>query len=179
MRAARDFEYACKFGDPNKLLVVAGLLDETNDGWRLAMKRVAALGSVSNDIQKAFVNIWTQHKHLPLRVGHRPTMARALHVLLPKMKRIRKPIRLYRGAQPHERRSRLYGFSWTSDREIAERFAQGRRNPDGAVVLETLANPDAVLHVRQNIEGYYEEAEHIIDPYKLTDVKVVTWLRPT
>jgi hypothetical protein len=23
MRAARDFEYACKFGDPNKLLVVA------------------------------------------------------------------------------------------------------------------------------------------------------------
>jgi hypothetical protein len=89
--AARDFEYACKFGDPDKLLVAAGLLDETGDGWRLAMKRVAALGSVSKDIQKAFVNIWTQHKHLPLRVGHRPTTARALRVLLPKMKRSRHP----------------------------------------------------------------------------------------
>jgi len=71
MRAARYFEYACKFGDPDKLLVTAGLLDETGgDGWRLAMKRVAALGSVSKDIQKAFVNIWTQHKGLPLPVGH-------------------------------------------------------------------------------------------------------------
>src|SRR5262249_1565939 len=100
-------------------------------------------------------------------------------VLLPKMKRIRKPVRLYRGTLPHERRRHLYGFSWTSDREIAERFARGRRNPDGAVVLETLANPDAVLYVRQNIKGYYEEAEHIIDPYKLTDVKVVARLRPT
>jgi hypothetical protein len=38
------------------------------------------------------------------------------------------------------------------------------------VLLETLAPPEAVLHVRENFEGYYAESEYIVDPYALKRV---------
>jgi hypothetical protein len=36
------------------------------DGWRLALKRVAKMQSVSPEIRQAFLTVWIEHKHLPL-----------------------------------------------------------------------------------------------------------------
>ncbi len=48
------------------------------------MKRAAALRGLSKDIRHAFLTIWIAHKGFRRRVGHRPTLAKALRVLLPK-----------------------------------------------------------------------------------------------
>jgi hypothetical protein len=79
---------------------------------------------------------------LPLHIGHRPTTAAALRVLMPG-NYLGPPLLLYRGTNNKERQRRLYGFSWTTD---------GRRYPSsicGGVVQQTLAPPEAVLLIRK------------------------------
>jgi hypothetical protein len=168
-RAAVVFEEACKSGNPQALYNAADLLDYTVDSWPLVMKRAAALGSVSDDIQHAFLAIWTAHKGLGRSIGHRPTLAKAVRVLLPKSKYEGPPIRLYRGTTAHERRRHLYTFSWTSKRAVADRYAC-KHNFDCAVVLETLADAAAVLQIREKFHRSDDEDEYILDPYKLTKV---------
>jgi len=99
-------------------------------------------------------------------------------MLLPEIRYDGPPVHVYRGTTANERRRHLYGFFWTADRGVAERFAEQHRNPDGAVLLETVADPSAMLFIREHIEGYYEEEEYILDPYKLTQVKVLMRLPP-
>jgi|SRR5215207_6636457 len=78
------------------------------------------------------------------------------------------------GAGASERRRRLYGFSWTSKLDLAREFADDhrRREPDGGVVLETLAPAEAILLIRKE-KGYYDEAEVVVDPFRLGKVAVV------
>src|SRR2546423_15080169 len=107
------------------------------------MRRVAKLSSVGPDVQNAFVEIWTRSKVLALRVGEPRTLARALRVLLPKC-HCEKTVKLYRGEAVN--RSRVHGFSWTSDPAIAEAYARNYKALEGgSVVLETIALPVAVI----------------------------------
>jgi hypothetical protein len=46
------------------------------------MTRVAKLSRVRRKIQDEFVPIWVKHKHLPLTVGDRAVMAKALRILM-------------------------------------------------------------------------------------------------
>jgi hypothetical protein len=160
-------------GDCDALEEAVGqLANYTVDGWSLAMAKVAKLERVSPEIQNAFLGVWTESKMLALNVGRRATLAKALRLLLPGP-RPTAPVRLYRGARDKPGR-RVHGFSWSAERAIAERFAENNRGPElGAVLLETLAPPEAVLHVRENIEGYYAESEYIVDPYALKRVRVI------
>jgi hypothetical protein len=121
--AAKVFERVCRDGDHENLYDAAQLVHETVDGWRLAMKRVAKLGRVSPEIRDAFIPVWVESKHLPLSVGHRPTAAAALRVLMEGDYR-GPDLRVYRGTSTTERRRRLYGFSWTVDLEIARTFTE-------------------------------------------------------
>jgi hypothetical protein len=151
------------------------LNENTIDGWRLAMRGVGRLPLVSKKIQAAFLPVWIESKHMPLAVGHRPTMAKALHILMPPIV-LDAPLRLYRGTSALERSRRLYGFSWTTHLEIARRFAeQARLGTSGAVVLETVAAPGAV-HLLREEEGYYDEGEVVVDPYRLGRVRVLARL---
>jgi hypothetical protein len=157
------------------------LLDDCEDAWRLAMIGVAKLPRVGVDIQAAFVPIWIEHKMLALTIGDRGVLARALRLLLPGGYS-GPPLTLYRGTSNHERRRRLYGFSWTTDATIAQRFAKHWAQPvEGAycegVVLQTMAPPEAILLVRQP-EDHYDEDEVVVDPYQLSRVKVIERLRP-
>jgi hypothetical protein len=169
---AQAFAQACREGDVALLLRAAEFLnDNTIDGWRLAMREVGRLSAVSLEVQGAFLPIWIEAKHLPLCVGHRPTMAKALHVLMPPTG-TGAPLHLFRGTTALERQRRLYGFSWTTDREIARRFAEGSQAaPDGSVILEATVPPEAI-HLRRENEGYYDEREVVVDPYKIGRVTV-------
>ncbi|MCW5693098.1 MAG: hypothetical protein KIT48_12105 [Pseudolabrys sp.] len=170
--AARAFIDACRLGDAEALFSAVDAIAETTlDGWRLAMLGTAALPSVAPQIQEAFLAVWIEYKMLALNVGHRPTLVRALRLLLPP----RSPaqaVRLFRGTSGIERRHRLYGVSWTSSREIAETFARSHEASRlGGVVLEAVIEPHAILHFR-DAEGHYDEVEHIVDAYKIRGVEV-------
>lgn len=178
---AAVFARMCAEGDAERLALAAQALDElTIDGWRLAMRKVARLQSVSPEIQDAFLPIWIEHKMLPLRVGDRPTMAAALRILMPGGHAA--PLTLYRGAGGHERRRRLYGFSWTTDLEVARRFARNwMHQPDDrlgggwtsdGVLLKTAAPAEAILLIRQP-EDYYDEGEVVADPFRLGKITLV------
>jgi hypothetical protein len=173
-QGARAFAEACRDGDVDRMLAAAAFLnDNTITGWRLAMRQIGRLPSVSPEIQAAFLNVWIEAKHLPLAVGHRPTMA--LHVLMPPVP-LQEPLRLFRGAGALERQRGLYGFSWTTHREIAEQFAdQARHGLTGSVLLETMAQPGSV-HLRREDEGYYDESEVVVDPYRLGRVRILARL---
>jgi hypothetical protein len=183
-QAADAFARICWEGDANHLYNAHLWLNEcSSDAWRLAMTKVAKVPRVSSEIQDAFVGIWVESKMLPLRVGHRPIMAAALRVLMPGG-RLGSPLMLYRGANIHERRRRIYGFSWTIDMAVARSFAEHWSQPmpanveDGAfrgVVLKTLAPPEAVLLIRQP-EEYYDEGEVVVDPFRLGKIDVVEQL---
>ena len=144
------------------------------------MRRVARLPRASAKIRESFLSIWIEHKTLPLGVRDRRTMAAALRVLMPAAN-IGLSMTLYRGAAGVERRCRLYRFSWTSKLDIARKFAvhwqgrdlelQGRILPSTGVVLETVAPPNAILLVREQ-DGYYDEGEVVVDPFKLSRIKV-------
>ncbi|TXN73446.1 hypothetical protein [Methylobacterium sp. WL6] len=172
-QGASAFAASCRVGDVDAMLRAADFLnDRTIDGWRLAMCRVGRLSAVSPEIRAAFLGIWIESKHMPLQVGHRPTMARALHVLMPSIV-LAEPLRLFRGTSANERSRRLYGFSWSTQRNIAERFAeQARLGSGGAVLLETLA-PIGSVHLRREHEGYYDEGEVVVNPYALERIEVV------
>jgi hypothetical protein len=176
-QAADNFVRICRDGEADRLHDAHLLLNEcTHDAWRLAMARVARLPPVSPAIQDAFILIWVESKMLPLRVGHRPTLAAALRVLMPGGQ-LDSPLTLYRGTTVRERRRRLYGFSWTTDAAVARGFAQKASHPilggeSGGVVLRTCAPPAAVLLIRQP-EEYYDEGEVVVDPYRLGKIEVV------
>lgn len=169
-RAARVFERVCRESAVDDLMPAVELLDLTIDGWRLAMRRVCRLSGIPQpEFRHAFLNIWIQRKTLPRKVGHRPTLAAALRVLMPRNYN-GAPLRLYRGAMASERQRRLYGFSWTTDRATAETFAEDwRARKQDAVVLETLAPAEAIFVLRQD-EDFYDEREAVVDPFRLGKV---------
>lgn len=185
-KAAKAFVRVCRDGDYELVYDAATWLDQGMDAWRLAMAGVAKLPRVSPEIQGAFVPIWVMHKMLPLKVGDRSVLARALRVLMPGA-RSGSPLTLYRGASVHERRRRRWGFSWTTDPGIARGFAEWWAQPkppgyrgdwdQGGVVLQTVAPPPAILLVRPP-EDWYDEGEVVVDPYRLGKVTVHETLVP-
>jgi hypothetical protein len=184
-KAAEVFARVCREGDAENLYNAHLLLNECFDAWRPAMAKVAKLPRVSPEIQCAFLNIWIESKMLPLRVGHRPTMAAALRMLMPG-NYSGLPLVLYRGASGNERRRRYYGFSWSTDIDLARPFAENWAQPMPAnytgapcegVILQTVAPPESVLLIRKP-EDYYDEGEVIVDPYKIGKVEVVERLGP-
>lgn len=172
---AGKFVRACQTGDCDAFYdAVDEIAEWTVGGWTVAMRKAARdlKEPVSPEIQSAFLVVWIKYKMLPLKVGDHRALCTALRLLLPPY---RGPaVRLYRGASAGERRRRIYGVSWTIDKEVADRFAQDYRTwDDGSVLLETIAPPQAVLCSVDEAGGYYEESEYILDRRHLSGVKVV------
>jgi hypothetical protein len=182
----REFTEACRTGNVRDFYrCVDRLGNETVDGWRLAMKGVGRLPSVSPRIRRAFLPVWIEHKGLPRSVGHRPTMAAALRVLMAGSYQ-GPALTLFRGTIESESRRRLIGFSWSIDQQTATTFAQQhasvnealKGNPmfdlarRRAVILSTIAPPESIL-LRREREGYFDEDEVVVDPYRLGRVSIV------
>jgi hypothetical protein len=175
--AAKIFARVCESGSEDELRGAASLLYEQIDAWRPAFVKVAKLPCVTKEVQNAFLSVWIENKMLPLHVGNRRVCADALRVLMP-ADYSGSPLTLYRGTAAHERRRRLYGFSWTLDIAIARKFAKHWAQPLPApltsegVVLKTVARPEAILLVRQP-ENYFDEGEVVVDPFQLDKVDVI------
>jgi hypothetical protein len=174
-RAADNFVRVCRKGRADSIQIAAGLLDDTLEGWRLAMIKIGRLEHVTPEVQNAFVTEWIIRKGVARKVGNRPACATALRLLLPGGY-LGPPLMLYRGTDECERRRHLYSFSWTTDVAMARLFAQ--RHADNAIegmagiVLQTIAPPEAVLLIRQPEGTGFDEGEVVVDPYRLGKVTV-------
>jgi len=176
--AAETFRSACRMADTAAPIFAAHDLNLTIDGWTMAMRKVAKLPGVADEVRTAFEGVWIEHKALPQTIGSRAATTAGLRVLLRRQVSIQAPITVFRGAMAREWQTRGYAFSWTTDRRIARDFAEGHRNFDGAVVFETVAPPDAILWAR-TAENFYDEGEVVINPHKLQRVRVIERLAPT
>jgi hypothetical protein len=139
------------------------------------MLKVSRLPSVSPEIKLVFVDIWVETKMLPLVVGSRRILTDALRILMPCNYTTASPA-LYRGACSRERS--CPGFSWTTDIDVARRFAERWAQPIpgagpkiGGILLKTTAPADAIMLVREPCD-YYDEGEVVLDPFRLGRVEV-------
>jgi hypothetical protein len=173
--AAAAFVQACKAGDVQEMLKAVDQINGyTVAGWTDAMRMIACeVPEVTLEIQQSFLWVWVQTKMLLLTVRDHQALCAAARVLMPCYKG--PPVQLFRGASADERRRRIYGVSWTTDIEIAEEFAQERREWNGgSVVLETIAEPAAIICAVGEASGHlYEENEYAVDRRHLNSVKVV------
>jgi hypothetical protein len=166
--AADVFVSACRDGDVQAMLEAVDWLNETTNGWPLAMKRASRLSEVSPAITSAFLKVWIESKGLAFKVHNRRFVADALWVLLDDGY-TGPPIRVYRGTSKKEHRNRTYGFSWSTQCSVARNFANLRGT--NGVVLETFAPASAIIMVREN-EGYYDEGKVLIDPFAINRVSL-------
>jgi hypothetical protein len=172
-QAATGFVRVCQDGRADMVELAAVWLDECN-AWRPAMAMIGRLERVTREVRDAFQSVWIERKHIPLRVGSRPICAAALRVLMPGHY-CGPQLTLYRGTRASERRRHLYGFSWSSNAAIAGKFAE-RYAADamlgGGVLLQTSPPAEAILLVRE-ADGFYDEGEVVIDPFRLGKVIVL------
>lgn len=185
LRAGGAFARACAAGDVALFFAAIDAMNESVDGWRLGMSRAGRIREVPDEIRQAFLAVWIEYKTLPLRVEDRRAMADALRVLAPR-NYSGPPLRLYRGTRRAERRRRLYGFSWTTRKDVAQSFADAhdervrlaatlgvgieRPSDHEGIVLETTATQDMIFTMREAEVGYYDEGEVIVDPFRLDRV---------
>ncbi len=162
-----------------------------NIGWKRVFRRLLKLPTPSPDMQRAFEQLWMEHKYMAPAVGdHRLVVAVARKLLTPYCG---PAVRLFRGTHRQERQWHQYGLSWTADRVAAERFAEPIHGSDG-VVLETLALPPAIIHqmnypkpitdqeragiLREcpdaHFDEYHDEREYLVDRKFLTAVIAVS-----
>ncbi|MDR3473096.1 MAG: hypothetical protein P4M09_15660 [Devosia sp.] len=166
---AAEFAAAAATGDVAGLLRLVDDLDLCAGAWEQAMRRIGQLASVADDIRAAFAEIWLLHRTLPLEVGNRAVLARALTVLLPAAAPAG-PARVFRGTSPEELHDRSFGFSWVTDVEVARGQAAALQRSGGAgIVLEAIAPAEAMLFVYAG--GAAGEAEIVVDPFRLGPVK--------
>lgn len=161
---------ACEAGDHEIFSdMMESLRNDAAGGMRTAMSRISRLHSVSPEIQQTFLWHWIESKSLSIKVGNRRVAVNALRVLLPQST-VAAPMWLFRGAAMAEHRNRRYQLSWTTEIGIARNFAS--KDKIEGVVLSTMAEPEAILHVREQDE-YYDEGECIVDPFLLGRVTVL------
>jgi hypothetical protein len=181
MAAARAFANACQSGDYKETIQAMKLLDGiySNDVWRLAMLKASRLSHVNDEVREAFLHYWVMSKSIPQNVRHRPILAKAIRVLLPRSA-CTSAVQIFRGCSRVERRKRLYGFSWTTSLEVATGFRDDPRHQGDGIVLRTIAPPEAILLDRDKRNDVivigdqsFDEHEVIVDPYRLDKISVM------
>jgi hypothetical protein len=144
------------------------------NGWKRAFRRVAKLNQVEPRMQQAWLDTWINNgDHIRQETGNDLVLIHALRVLLPPY---RGPaMTLYRGESMLNRRRRTYGACWSSDRDVAMAFAEGTMGQyaGGSVLLQTLAQPDAIICAPAHHGDSREEAEYLVDRRRLSAVTVL------
>jgi hypothetical protein len=153
--------------------------------WTRIARQLAALNRVPKQTQRFFARLVCTNGHVLRRgVSDDVALINAFRIVLPRYRGSR-VVRLYRGQNALPPRSRTYGVFWTPSRALAERFRdswlQDRRV--SAVILETLAPPDAIISkidIRIDFaDGCFQPELYVVDRQRLRRVKVVSRMSRT
>ena len=172
--AVTAFVDAAVSGDPTLLRESMEEI-ELNCAWHQTMRAVAKTRNISEDIQHAFLLIWTiGGDHIRSEVGDDKVLIDALRKLVPPYKGPSR--KLYRGDCFTNRKHRTYGLSWSAERDVAECFAHNiyQSFEGGSVLLETIAPLDAIIcAVPADNSAHAVEEEYLVDRRRLTSVRVL------
>jgi hypothetical protein len=171
-----DFVNGVRDGDKHLMYVgIADLVKYADSAlWCRALRQVAQLGPIQEASRLAFMEQWVEcGDTLRAAVSNDLVLADALRHLLPPY--CGPALRLYRGENFHNRRRRSYGFSWTSDEEVADGHAQSFHQTceGGSVVLSAMVPAEAVICAPHLLQNRYAEDEYVVDRRLLSDVKVI------
>ncbi|MEZ0253482.1 MAG: hypothetical protein ACAH20_21415 [Methylobacteriaceae bacterium] len=131
-------------------------------------------GQVHDAVRAEFhVTIKTAGDGLRQELRRDLDLMKALRLLLPPHQGSETIV--FRGDSAFNRRRRTYGLSWTTERDVADSFAQGEwRNCDGgSVLLQAVAPPAAILWTCPAEDDLYGEAEVMVDRRYLRDIRVL------
>lgn len=151
--------------------------EETLGGIEKFFRAVARMDSpLSDEIRREFTFQWITHKSARGGTRHDLMIIKALRKLL--LPYSGPSLCLYRGASKAEKRYGAYGISWSSDRQIAERFAEHplarmRCGAGGSAVYEVLAPPEAIVGTSCDVGDPYQEREYFVDRRRLGPVQVL------
>ena len=155
-----------------RFLMAVDELNLTVGGWSIAIRKAAALSTVNREIQYCFLRVWTESKMLLLRAGKRRALVEAVRVLLPRS-RCPGPVHLFRGAPPASIGNAHMVFA---GRQIA-RPRRGLLTSERSGTVEAWCSRRSrrrrLCFMFGKIDGDYEEREYIVDPYLLSQVKVI------
>ncbi|HEV2596233.1 MAG TPA: hypothetical protein VGU01_13640 [Sphingomicrobium sp.] len=167
------FERACEGGDINAFLHAVDGINEYG-AWPKAFARISRLSSIQSAVKDEFMQVWVESKLMGLTAGDRKTLVHALRLLFPASACPTVPLQVYRGAGALERKRAAYGVCWTSDPSVARTFADEYQHwPSGSVILSAVVPPAGVIMIRDNVPGYYEESEVVVDPFMLENIRVI------
>src|SRR5882672_4003520 len=176
-QGVRDFIQGAATGDLELMTASVDALDyEERDGggWARAMRAAARLISVPRETQEFFLQVYIMNGDRIREECDDLALADGLRVLLPKYEG--PAILLFRGESFRNRSRRTYGFSWTPSADIAHSFAENgfyRTFDGGSVLLETLAQPAAIICAPSLIDRRFGEKEYIVDRRGLTVVTAI------
>lgn len=156
---------------------VQPLLQGDRDLWPAIARAIEGLDPSSAFRRKMLESWITYGDGYRNAISDDLTLMRLLSLLLPRYQG--GPLTLFRGEGAPNRRHRTYGMSWTTDRKVAEYFAETHRHHyiGGSVLLETDAPPDAIICAPHQLGDDYAEAEYIIDRRRLGAVRVLARFR--
>jgi hypothetical protein len=158
-------------GDCERMLSAIDALkfgDMWQAGWKHALRRIVRLGSVPDCTRVVFLRAFVRWgDSIRGATGADATLLDALWVLTPRYRG--KGRRLYRGASIEEWEKRRYGISWSASRKVADSHAQNGfySSLSNRILMETVAEPAAIICKVPNYENRYGENEYLVDRRKL------------
>jgi hypothetical protein len=173
----QSFLEALKRADGERL---ADAFDDLAYKWDPPFLRsLARLPPISNEARALMLSVWIHWGDgWRNEVNNDLLLIDVLRNLLPPY--TGEDVRLFRGESAFNRKRRTYGMSWTTDRSVAQSFAENHRDicGGGTVLLETVAPKDAIVCVPhlQVEEAHQIEAEYIVDRRRLRAVGVLNRL---
>jgi hypothetical protein len=138
----------------------------TNEnGWKSLAKSLLISTNLPSGMIKQFATYWIEGGYrICEQIADDRTLTRLLrHMLLP----YNGPaVILYRGESIERWESRIVGFAWTTDIEVAKMFARGLNSiPIGGVLLQGQFQIEAVISGPNAHSKYLSEEQFTIDPF--------------
>lgn len=132
-----------------------------------------SLYKVTPELQEAFHSLWIEKGHfLREKIDDDKKLVELLKKLLPAYNG--NSMVLYRGENLQRYESNKIGFCWTTDINVARKFASGlNAYKSGGVLLCAEIEPLGILAGLHPHSCYLEESEITVNPFNIKNIKIL------
>lgn len=142
--------------------------------WVVALEQAAEQCISNEQHREQCLTSWVTHGgRIREEIGDNRLLVQLLRAVLPRYEG--PSLTLYRGESAERFHDGSIGLCWSSQRHTAEMFGRGLNAyyPGGGVLLSATVDATAILSGPGKHSRWLGEAEHTIDPHKLTDLEVL------